>query len=505
MLLKKKNNQLINENHELKIRKKKFITICEEGFNFPNQFKPNTTISQLNKTYIEYTKDQLLNLNIMVNVTGRIVKQRIMGKAAFIVIQEMIQYMQIYVTEQKISYDFYQNQFKKLDIGDIIAITGTIFKTKTGQLSIYCTKIILLSKALRPLPEKFHGLTNQEIRYRKRYLDLLSNQSSMINFIRRSKILNIIRNFMHVNKFIEVETPMLQNIPGGATAKPFITHHNSLNINMYLRVSPELYLKRLIIGGFTKIYEINKNFRNEGISYKHNPEFTMMELYIAYANYQDLMHFIIQFLKNIIYKLTKTDNIIYQKQVLHVNKPYQKFTIEEAITYYNPLIKINDLKNVKKIKKIAQLYNIYIKNNWSINKILLKIFEITTENKLIQPTFITDYPIEFSPLARSHNNNKNITERFEFFMGGIEIGNGFSELNNAVDQKKRFLKQKTDIKSFNDKQESLYDKEYIEALEYGMPPTAGLGIGIDRLIMILNNQTNIKDVILFPTLRPTTQ
>lgn len=501
---KKKNNQLINESHEFEIRKKKFIKICEKGFNFPNQFKPNTTILQLNTTYSTYTKDQLLNLNIMVNIAGRIIKQRIMGKAAFIVIQEMIEYIQIYVTEQKVSSDFYQNQFKKLDIGDIIAITGTIFRTKTGQLSIYCTKIVLLSKALRPLPEKFHGLTNQEIRYRKRYLDLLSNQESMINFIRRSKILNIIRNFMNLNKFIEVETPILQNIPGGATAKPFITHHNSLNINMYLRVSPELYLKRLIIGGFKKIYEINKNFRNEGISYKHNPEFTMMELYIAYANYQDLMHFIIQFLKNIIYKLTGSDNIIYQNRVLHVNKPYKKFTIEEAITYYNPLININHLTNLTKIKKLAKLHNIQIKKNWSINKILLKIFEITTEHKLIQPTFITDYPIEVSPLARSHNNNKKITERFEFFMGGIEIGNGFSELNDSIDQKTRFLKQTTNIKNSNDKKESLYDKEYIEALEYGMPPTAGLGIGIDRLIMILNNKKNIKDVILFPTLRPTT-
>ncbi|QCI27274.1 lysine--tRNA ligase [Buchnera aphidicola] len=497
MLYKKK----INESNEFEIRKKKFLKIYKNKFNFPNNFKSNITIKKINKKYINYTKEELLKININFNITGRIIKQRIMGKASFIIIRELLEEIQIYVTEKKISSEFYNNEFKKWDIGDIVAVQGKIFKTKTEQLSIYCSVIILLSKSLRPLPEKFHGLHNQEIRYRKRYLDLLSNKNIMKNFIIRSKILNIIRNFMNHNKFIEVETPMMQNIPGGANAKPFITHHNSLNINMYLRISPELYLKRLIIGGFTKIYEINRNFRNEGISKKHNPEFTMMELYIAYANYKDLMKFIIKLIKNITKKINKNYQIKYQEYIFDINKPFKILTMKNAILYYNKNIKKNELNNINKIKKITQLYNIPIKKKWTIEKIIVKIFKETTENKLIQPTFITEFPTEVSPLARKKNNNKKIVERFEFFIGGMEIGNGFSELNDPKDQKKRFLKQTNNKNQLKNKI-SFYDSEYIEALEYGMPPTAGLGIGIDRLIMIMTNQKNIKDVILFPTLKP---
>lgn len=497
MLYKKK----INESNEFEIRKKKFLKIYKNKFNFPNNFKSNITIKKINKKYINYTKEELLKININFNITGRIIKQRIMGKASFIIIRELLEEIQIYVTEKKISSEFYNNEFKKWDIGDIVAVQGKIFKTKTEQLSIYCSVIILLSKSLRPLPEKFHGLHNQEIRYRKRYLDLLSNKNIMKNFIIRSKILNIIRNFMNHNKFIEVETPMMQNIPGGANAKPFITHHNSLNINMYLRISPELYLKRLIIGGFTKIYEINRNFRNEGISKKHNPEFTMMELYIAYANYKDLMKFIIKLIKNITKKINKNYQIKYQEYIFDINKPFKILTMKNAILYYNKNIKKNELNNINKIKKITQLYNIPIKKKWTIEKIIVKIFKETTENKLIQPTFITEFPTEVSPLARKKNNNKKIVERFEFFIGGMEIGNGFSELNDPKDQKKRFLKQTNNKNQLKNKI-SFYDSEYIESLEYGMPPTAGLGIGIDRLIMIMTNQKNIKDVILFPTLKP---
>ncbi|QCI26073.1 lysine--tRNA ligase [Buchnera aphidicola] len=501
MIIKKDINKKMNLHSEYQIRKKKLINLLTTGFNFPNQFKPNTTLKQINKKYLNYTRKELFKIHINIKIAGRIIKKRIMGKAAFIIIKEMNSEIQIYVTEQKISSDFYQHQFKTWDIGDIIAIIGKIFKTKTGQLSVYCEQTILLVKSLRPLPEKFHGLTDQEIRYRKRYLDLLSNKNSMENFIKRSKILKIIRNFMHLKKFIEVETPMMQNVPGGATARPFITNHNTLDIQMYLRISPELYLKKLIIGGFTKIYEINRNFRNEGISYKHNPEFTMMEMYIAYADHNDLMQFIIIFLQHIVHQLTGKNIIQYQEHILNINTPFQKLTIQEAIVCYNPSIYIDDLKNIQKIKKIAQLYNIPIQENWNINKIIMKIFENTTENKLIQPTFITEYPTEISPLARRNDKNKKISERFEFFMGGIEIGNGFSELNNPNDQKKRFLKQYNEQKKIKNNI-SLYDAEYVEALEYGMPPTAGLGIGIDRLIMLLTNQNNIRDVILFPTLRP---
>lgn len=504
MLIKKNKNKIININHEFKIRKQKLKKLRQAGFNFPNQFTPNITLKNINKKYSNYTREKLQQINIHVNIAGRIIRKRIMGKATFIIIQETTTKIQIYITEQNITPKFYHDEFKTWDIGDIIGITGTIFKTKTEQLSVYCTKIILLTKSLRPLPEKFHGLNNQEICYRKRYLDLLSNKDSMLNFIKRSKILTIIRNFMNLNEFIEVETPMMQNIPGGATAKPFITQHNTLNINMYLRVSPELYLKRLIIGGFTKIYEINRNFRNEGISCKHNPEFTMMEMYIAYANYHDLIKFIIIFLRHVTKLLTGDSKIEYQGHTLYFNKPFKIFTMKEAIVYYNPNITINDLQEITRIKKIAQLYNIPLDNTWTIHKIIVKIFENTTENKLIQPTFIIEYPTEISPLARQKNENKEISERFEFFMGGIELGNGFSELNDAQNQKKRFLKQCSQDNALK-KNTFLYDEEYIEALEYGMPPTAGLGIGIDRLIMILTNQTNIKDVILFPTLRPILQ
>ncbi|WP_343182419.1 lysine--tRNA ligase [Buchnera aphidicola] len=496
MLLKKK-----NLHDEYEIRKKKLVNLVNKGFDFPNHFKVNTNIQNINKKYDHYSRQELLKENKLIYLSGRIIKQRIMGKATFIIIQDMIEEIQIYVTEKKITPKIYQEEFKKWDIGDIIGVIGTIFKTHTGELSIYCTKIYLLSKSLRPLPSKFHGLLNQEIRYRKRYLDLLVNKNVTRTFITRSKILIQIRNYMDEKNFVEVETPIMQNIPGGASAKPFVTYHNSLNIKMYLRVSPELYLKRLIIGGLTKIYEISKNFRNEGISYKHNPEFTMMELYIAYANYEDLMNLITDLIKYITKKIYYTYQIKYKKRIIDFNQPFDVFTMKNAILHYNKNIKTNDLLNIQKIKNIAILYNIKVQKKWTIEKIMTKIFEMTTEEKLINPTFITEYPIEISPLAKKNKINKNYADRFELFIGGIEIANGFSELNNPEEQKMRFIKQNQEISSTLNK-EKKYDQEYITAMEYGMPPTAGLGIGIDRLIMILTNQSNIRDVILFPTLRP---
>lgn len=496
--------QNINYEHEYEIRKKKLNKIKKQGFNFPNNFKPNINIASINKKYSNKTNIQLTKINITVQIAGRIMKQRIMGKASFITIQDMQGEIQIYISEKKISFNFYHQQFKKWDIGDIISVYGKIFKTKTGQLSIYCYKTNLLSKSIQPFPDKFHGLINKEIRYRKRYLDLLFNKKTMNNFIQRSNILMIIRKFMNKNHFLEVETPMLQSIPGGAKAEPFITHHKSLNIKMYLRIAPELYLKKLIIGGFEKIYEINRNFRNEGISLKHNPEFTMMELYMVYSDYHDLMEFIIHLLKYIVYQIHGVYTIEYQNHPLQFCKPFQKFTIIEAILYYNQYIKKEDLQDIKKIKKIANLNNIKIKSSWSIEKIITKIFTATTENKLIQPTFITEYPIEVSPLSKRNSTQNNLADRFEFFMGGMEIANGFSELNDYQDQKERFLQQAIQEKNKNN-QKHFYDQEYITALEYGMPPTAGLGIGIDRLVMILTNQTNIRDIILFPTLKPNTK
>ncbi|CAL4322575.1 lysine--tRNA ligase [Buchnera aphidicola] len=502
MLCKKNNHHknIINPEHEYEIRKKKLIEMEKQGFNFPNTFKINTNITDINKKYSRFDNTELLKKKKFFNVSGRIIKKRHMGKATFLVIQDMLETIQIYVTEKKISYDFYRNTFKKWDIGDIIFTTGTIFKTKTGQLSIYCSEINILSKALQPFPNKFHGLLNQDIKYRKRYLDLLSNVNVMKIFYKRSKILSIIRNFMNKNNFLEVETPMMQHIPGGASARPFITHHNSLDLKMYLRISPELYLKRLIIGGFSKIYEMNKNFRNEGISYKHNPEFTMMELYITYADYKDLMIFIKELLQHIVYQTTGNYILNYQNNEFDLKKPFKILTIKDAILHYNPKIKHSDLLNISEVQKLLYHHNIPIKKNWSLEKMIIKIFEHTTENKIIEPTFITEYPTETSPLARKNDFNKNLVDRFEFFIGGLEIGNGFSELNNPIEQKERFLKQKK-LNQMNQKKEP-YDKEYILAMEYGMPPTAGLGIGIDRLIMVLTNQKNIRNVILFPTLRP---
>ncbi|CAL4322591.1 lysine--tRNA ligase [Buchnera aphidicola] len=490
----------VHENHEYENRKKKLMKIRKNGFSFPNNFQTNTNITKINEKYNCITNHELKKKSILVNIIGRITNQRIMGKASFVNIKSTIEEIQIYVTEKKISSEIYQKKFKKLDIGDIIGVTGILFKTKTKQLSIYCENIILLSKSLRPLPDKFHGLSNQEIKYRKRYLDLLSSKNTMKIFYTRSKILMLIREFMHRNDFIEVETPMMQNIPGGATARPFITYHNTLDMKMYLRVSPELYLKRLIIGGFERIYEINRNFRNEGISSKHNPEFTMMELYIAHANYQDLILFITNLLRSIIKTIYGSHTLQYQKNILYFQKPFPVLTMKNAIIHYNPNIQKNHLSNLEQAKKISILYEIPIKKTWTLGKIIAKIFECTTEKKLIQPTFITEYPIEISPLARRNNIKKNIADRFELFMGGIEIANGFSELNDPEDQKKRFL-NKQNIKYQDNPKKILYDIEYIEAMEYGMPPTAGLGIGIDRLIMIITNQDSIRDVILFPTLR----
>ncbi|CAL4322876.1 lysine--tRNA ligase [Buchnera aphidicola] len=499
-----KNN--INENHtntcnEYEMRNKKLNQIRKQGFNFPNNFKPNTNINYINKKYTDKSNTELHEKKIEIQIAGRMMKQRIMGKASFITLKDMNEEIQIYVTEKKISLEIYQNKFKKWDLGDILGVQGVLFKTKTNELSIYCEKIYLLSKSLRPLPNKFHGLLDKEMRYRRRYLDLITNKNSIKIFQKRSKILTIIRNFMEKYNFIEVETPMMQNIPGGATARPFITYHNSLNTKMYLRISPELYLKRLIIGGFKKIYEINRNFRNEGISSKHNPEFTMMELYMAYSNYKDLMEFTEKLLKVIIKTTLGSYNIKYHKYLINFYKPFKIFTMKESIIHFNPNIHESDLKELKKIQNIALQYDIKIQKTWSIGKITTKIFEVTTEKKIIQPTFITEYPIEVSPLAKRNNQYKNIADRFELFIGGMEIGNGFSELNDPEEQKSRFLKQNE--KHYNPQEEkTFYDKEYIIAMEYGLPPTSGLGIGIDRLIMLITNQKNIRDVILFPTLRP---
>jgi lysyl-tRNA synthetase class 2 len=404
------------------------------------------------------------------------------------------------VTRDELPEGFYNERFKKWDIGDIIGAVGTLFKTNVGELSIRISDIKLLTKSLRPLPEKFHGLSDQEIRYRQRYVDLITNEQARNTFKRRSQIVSYIRNFFNDIDFIEVETPMLQTIPGGATAKPFETHHNALDIGMYLRIAPELYLKRLVVGGMDKVFEINRNFRNEGLSTRHNPEFTMIEFYQAYATYHDLMDLTEQLLRGIALDVCGNTTIHYQGDDFDFSKSFDRISVFDSILQYNPTLTADDL-NEDNAKKTAENLNIQVKDNWGLGKIQIEIFEATVEEKLMQPTFITEYPTEVSPLARRNDDNPFITDRFELFIGGREIANGFSELNDAEDQAARFKAQVAE-KDAGDDEAMHYDADYIRALEYGMPPTAGEGIGIDRLVMLFTDSPSIRDVLLFPHMRP---
>ncbi|QJC32059.1 lysine--tRNA ligase [Enterobacteriaceae endosymbiont of Donacia versicolorea] len=496
-------NKSIN-NNEVKFRHKKLIKLRKKNIAFPNNFKINVTC---NNIYQEFNnKNFSLKDKKLFRIAGRIVNLRIMGKASFINIQDYTGKIQVYISQNSISVEKYKKFLKEYNIGDIIGIIGNIFKTKTNVLSIFCTKIYLLTKAIRPLPSKYHGLQNKEIRYRKRYLDLIVNEKTRNVFKIRSKIILNIRNLMNEMNFIEVETPMMHNIPGGALAKPFITHHNTYNINMYLRVAPELYLKRLVIGGFNKIFEINRNFRNEGISTQHNPEFTMMEMYVAYFNYKDLMILFENLFKKIYKSIFNNSLLQYNGIVFDLNNKFNILTMKESIVFFYPNFSLDNLEDINILIKISNSLNVKISKKWSKGKIISEIFDVKITNKIIEPTFITEYPVEISPLSRSNDLNPLITDRFEFFICGMEIANGFSELNDPEEQKKRF-KQQDNLKEINNTKKNniyknFYDQDYIEALEYGLPPTAGLGLGIDRLVMLFTNSQSIRDVILFPMLRP---
>ncbi|PPI87776.1 lysine--tRNA ligase [Candidatus Pantoea edessiphila] len=492
-----------NSNHhdEIKLRREKLKILRNNGIAFPNNFRRNFISDDLHRKYDSSMSKELDLLNIEISVAGRMITRRILGKASFVTLQDFGGRIQLYINCQNISYDIYNNNFKRWDIGDIIGASGKLFKTKTGELSINCFKIYLLTKSLRPLPDKFHGLNNTESRYRQRYLDLIVNNRSFNIFKIRSQIINVIRKFMFESNFIEVETPMMQTIPGGAIARPFVTHHNTLNIDMYLRVAPELYLKRLVIGGFERVFEINRNFRNEGISARHNPEFTMMELYMAYSDYKDLIKLIENLFRLIAINIIGDTTISYGKVQFDFGKPFEILTMHNAIKKYCSEININNLNNYEEIKTIAKLLDIKIENNWGIGSITNEIFEKYVVPHLIQPTFITEYPSEVSPLARRNDINSEIADRFELFINSYEICNGFSELNDPEDQAKIFMEQFIN-KNNNDSSSIFYDQDYITALEYGLPPTAGLGLGIDRITMLFTNTHNIRDVILFPTLRP---
>ncbi|MFP1722954.1 lysine--tRNA ligase [Lonsdalea quercina] len=488
-------------NNELKARREKLSALRENGVAFPNDFRRDTTSDLLHASYDEKDNEELEPLGLEVTVAGRMMTRRIMGKASFVTLQDVGGRIQLYVSRDDLPEGVYNTQFKKWDLGDILGARGKLFKTKTGELSIHCTELRLLTKALRPLPDKFHGLADQETRYRQRYLDLIANDESRNTFRIRSQVMASIRRFMVEKGFMEVETPMMQVIPGGASARPFITHHNALDIDMYLRIAPELYLKRLVVGGFERVFEINRNFRNEGISPRHNPEFTMMELYMAYADYKDLIVLTETLFRTLTQDVLGTTTVEYGDQTFDFGKPFEKLTMREAICKYRPETDVADLDDLEKATAIAQSLGIKIEKSWGLGRIVTEIFEETAESNLIQPTFITEYPAEVSPLARRNDENPEITDRFEFFIGGREIGNGFSELNDAEDQAERFAQQ-VSAKDAGDDEAMFYDEDYVTALEHGMPPTAGLGIGIDRMVMLFTNSHTIRDVILFPAMRP---
>ncbi|PHM46365.1 bifunctional lysine--tRNA ligase/phosphatidylglycerol lysyltransferase [Xenorhabdus mauleonii] len=488
-------------NNELKTRREKLSALRDNGIAFPNDFRRENISEDLHAKYDDKTKEELEELGIEVTVAGRMMTRRIMGKASFATLQDMGGRIQIYVSRDDLPEGIYNTQFKKWDLGDILGARGKLFKTQTGELSIHCTELRLLTKALRPLPDKFHGLADQETRYRQRYLDLISNDESRNAFQIRSRVMSALRNFMTKKDFMEVETPMMQAIPGGASARPFITHHNALDIDMYLRIAPELYLKRLVVGGFERVFEINRNFRNEGISPRHNPEFTMMELYMAYADYQDLIVLTEDLFRTLTQEVLGTTLVQYGEQEFDFGKPFTKMSMKEAICKYRPETNMADLDDMEKATSIAESLGIEVEKGWGLGRVQCEIFEETAESHLIQPTFITEYPAEVSPLARRNDDNPFITDRFEFFIGGREIGNGFSELNDAEDQAERFAEQVRQ-KDEGDDEAMFYDEDYITALEHGLPPTAGLGIGIDRMVMLFTNSHTIRDVILFPAMRP---
>lgn len=504
--IKKLIREQSNSSDELNVRRKKLLQLRRKGNAFPNDFRRKNISNQLYKQYLYTSNIELKKLNITVSVAGRIVSRRVMGKASFIILKDMGGCIQLYITvDSFVEKALYEENMKQWDLGDIIGAHGTLFKTRTEQLSVYCTTIKLLTKALRPLPDKFRGLHDQETKYRKRYLDLITNDATRKIFEMRSLIIFNIRQFMVARGFMEVETPMMHMIAGGAIAKPFTTYHNKLRTKMHLRIAPELYLKQLVIGGFEQIFEINRNFRNEGISTHHNPEFTMMEIYMAYVNYHDII-ILIQDLFRVLTQQAFGKNVIrYGDNILDFGSPFVKMTIKEAIVHYLPHVTYQEIDNIDVIVSIAQSLGVKLSDHYTLNRMHMEIFESVIVPKIIQPTCIVSYPIELSTLARRNDNDPMLADRFEIFVAGQEIGNGFSELNDPEDQKERFLKQvqEKNIDITNNQCNIInYDEDYLIALEHGLPPTAGVGIGIDRLMMLFTNQHTIRDVILFPTLRP---
>lgn len=489
-----------DENKLIAERRSKLTALRERGDAFPNDFRRDSLAADLHAELGELDDAALEAANKRVSIAGRMMAKRVMGKASFCQLQDMTGRMQAFVQRDAVGEDTYKD-FKGWDVGDIIAVEGIMFRTRTGELSVRAESIRLLTKSLRPLPEKWHGLTDTETRYRQRYVDLIMNPEARDVFHVRNQTIRHLREFLDARGFLEVETPMLQPLAGGAAARPFTTHHNALDTDMYLRIAPELYLKRLVVGGFERVYEINRNFRNEGLSTRHNPEFTMLEFYQAYADYRDLLDLTEEMLRSLVEKLTGGHEVEYQGDTFDFGKPFTRFTMKEAVIHYNEGIDAARLDDGNYLREQLKANNAKLEDGWGVGKLLTELFEKTAEHRLIQPTFITEYPTEVSPLARRNDNNPGVTDRFEFFCGGREIANGFSELNDAEDQAERFKAQVAAMEAGDD-EAMFYDADYVRALEYGLPPTAGEGIGIDRLVMLLTDSPSIRDVLLFPQMRP---
>lgn len=494
------NDKQQDENKLIAERRAKLDALREQGNAFPNDFRRNAIAEELHQTFHAHDNEALAQEQVTVSVSGRMMRKNVMGKASFIALQDRSGRIQIRVERDRLPEGVYP-AFKKWDVGDIVGATGVLMRTNKGELTVLADEIRLLTKSLRPLPEKWAGLSDQETRYRQRYVDLIINESSREVFRKRSQIITYMRGFLESLDFLEVETPMMQVTPGGAIARPFTTHHNALDMPLYLRIAPELNLKRLVVGGFDRVYEINRNFRNEGVSTQHNPEFTMMEAYRAYADYNDWMDSTEAMLHGMAEAVNGTTIVEYQGETYDFGKKFARMTVEECIAKYNPDFDMSKVRDRDYLVEYAKKVGVHVKDNYAAGKLQTEIFEETGEAKLREPTFITQYPAEVSPLARKNDEDPFVTDRFELFIAGREIANGFSELNDPEDQAARFRAQVENAASGDDEAMS-YDHDYIRALEYGLPPTTGIGIGVDRLVMLLTDSPSIRDVLLFPHMRP---
>jgi lysyl-tRNA synthetase class 2 len=489
-----------DENRLIAERRAKLRTLRASGVAFPNDFRRDAHAADLLKAYAERDVAWLEANPVRVRVGGRMMFKRVMGKASFAKIQDVSGQIQLFLQEQALGAEAYA-AFKDYDVGDILGAEGVMFRTKTGELSVRVERLRLLVKSLRPLPDKWHGLTDADTRYRQRYVDLVMTPETRKVFRQRTRIVRYLRDFLDALDFMEVETPMMQPVPGGAAARPFVTHHNALDMDMYLRIAPELYLKRLVVGGFERVYEINRNFRNEGMSTRHNPEFTMLELYWAYADYHDLMDLLERLMRGLAAAIRGTECFSYQGHDYDLGVPFRRLTVAEAVLAHNPGLDAAQLRDVAALRAHCDQLGIAYQPGDGAGKLQTEIFEKTAEHTFIDPTFVYAYPTEVSPLSRASDADPFLTDRFEFFLAGREIANGFSELNDAEDQAARFQAQVA-RKSAGDEEAMFYDADYVRALEYGMPPTAGLGIGVDRLVMFLTDSASIRDVLLFPHMRP---